>query len=297
MKWQGTTIRLEDLGTLAQSKVLINGEEQTFPADILGEIKLALLDGIDIGKYIRPCLSNPYRLQQVRVSLMQSVPSAVLQVRYGNVIRAIRQRHLAGLNIVSSLMDSNPDFSCPEEYFLLFLKWFDSGVSFPLPFDFWATRYETLQTLSVLVRNGDLDVATTLSTQEINLQQLEEYTKLSELGAPLDEILSKHLKDVQVLGILAGVWSKSAQIGRELLGNLKGNHTAEYVNLLVRACQHGLPVSSGVQYTQQQLSVVVRAQESGLPITSLKPSMTPYALLQEIQRIKEETSKVVQITL
>lgn len=117
LKYKNTNLILDNFRS-----VLCN-----FSVDIQDIVRSAILDGVDISKYIDSCRDNPYRLDQIRLAKKQGISDTIFKLQSGECIYRVRQMQKKGNNlkdVESQLFRS----TLTEEYALYMLKWIDEGI-------------------------------------------------------------------------------------------------------------------------------------------------------------------------
>lgn len=97
----------------------------TFSIDVQDIVRSAILDGIDISRYINQCVSNPYRLDQIRLCLKEGISEEYMKIASGEVLFRLREMWKKGVNLTpmkTYLSITNPDI------LNYVLSWVEDGV-------------------------------------------------------------------------------------------------------------------------------------------------------------------------
>ena len=70
-----------------------------FSVDIQDVVRSAILDGVDIASYVNLCKNNPYKLDQIRMAMKESIPSVLYDSLSGEQLYIIRQLKVNKYNI------------------------------------------------------------------------------------------------------------------------------------------------------------------------------------------------------
>ncbi len=118
MKYKGNLVLLDNFRTLFYD----------YSTDIQDIIRSAVLDGVDISKYISVCRDNPYRLDQIRLAMKEGLSSSLFKTTNGNVIYKIRKLYQRGVNLsdIEKQLDSG---SLSDEYVEYMLDWVSEGIN------------------------------------------------------------------------------------------------------------------------------------------------------------------------
>ena len=80
MDYKGTLVTLENYHILFKD----------YSLDIRDEVRSAVIDGLDVSKYIEACKNDPYRLNQIRLGIKENVPIRYFSLN-GTVLYEVRK--------------------------------------------------------------------------------------------------------------------------------------------------------------------------------------------------------------
>lgn len=118
MKYKGEVVLLDNFRTLFYD----------YSVDIQDVVRSALLDGVDIVKFIGLCKDNPYRLDQIRLAMKEKLPQGLYKVSNGDIIYKIRKLYQRGVNLSAVERQLNSG-SLSDEYTEYMLSWVAEGIS------------------------------------------------------------------------------------------------------------------------------------------------------------------------
>lgn len=98
-----------------------------YSVDIQDVVRSAILDGVDISDYISQCADNPYRLDQIRLSLKESLPREILNISKGDLIYQIRELKRSGFSLLY-IEEQLSRGNLSDEYMKYLISWVKDGV-------------------------------------------------------------------------------------------------------------------------------------------------------------------------
>ena len=99
-----------------------------YSVDIQDVVRSAILDNIDISKYIAQCKDDPYRLDQIRLSLKDGISGSLLKISSASMLYRIRKLNLRGVDLKEIERQLNGSRLC-DECISYMLDWLSSGIS------------------------------------------------------------------------------------------------------------------------------------------------------------------------
>ena len=70
-----------------------------YSVDVQDVVRSAILDGVDITKYIESCKNNAYRLDQIRLGMKENLEEIFLNIKNGDSIYKIRKLKERGVSL------------------------------------------------------------------------------------------------------------------------------------------------------------------------------------------------------
>ena len=98
-----------------------------YPIDIQDIVRSAILDMVDISKYIDPCKDNPFRLDQIRLGLKEGLNPKYFTYNRGDIIYGIRKLTNQGVNL--SPLTKYKDSDLTKIYLWFIIQWCKEGYN------------------------------------------------------------------------------------------------------------------------------------------------------------------------
>lgn len=116
MKYKGRQLLLDNFRVLLSE----------YSVDVQDVVRSAILDGVDITKYLSECRDNPYRLDQIRLCLKEGIPSSILLLQSGSMIYKLRKLKSEGTNLNSIVVQLSKG-TLSEIYLDKVICWIEKG--------------------------------------------------------------------------------------------------------------------------------------------------------------------------
>lgn len=116
MKYKGRQLLLDNFRVLLSE----------YSVDVQDVVRSAILDGVDITKYLSECRDNPYRLDQIRLCLKEGIPSSILLLQSGSMIYKLRKLKSEGTNLNSIVVQLSKG-TLSEIYLDKVIGWIEKG--------------------------------------------------------------------------------------------------------------------------------------------------------------------------
>lgn len=97
-----------------------------YSLDIQDEVRSMLLDGVDLSKWIDVCRQNPYRLNQIRLSVKEGVDPVFFNISSGAILYKLRSLLKTGFSGEELLPYLGKGFT--EEQWNYILSWAERGL-------------------------------------------------------------------------------------------------------------------------------------------------------------------------
>ena len=98
-----------------------------YSVDIQDIVRSAILDMVDISKYIEPCRDNPFRLDQIRLGMKENLDSRYFSYSSGDIIYGIRKLTKKGINL--SPLTKYKDSDLSKIYLWFLIQWCREGYN------------------------------------------------------------------------------------------------------------------------------------------------------------------------
>lgn len=97
-----------------------------YSVDVQDVVRSAILDGVDIIKYIGECRDNPYRLDQIRLCLKEGISNSILLLQSGSMIYKLRKLESSGMDLSSIVLQLSKG-TLSEIYLDKVISWIEKG--------------------------------------------------------------------------------------------------------------------------------------------------------------------------
>lgn len=268
MKYKGEVVLLDNFRNLFYD----------YSVDIQDIVRSAILDGVDICKYIGLCKDNPYRLDQIRLAMKENLPNGLYKVSNGDVIYKIRKLYQRGVNLSAVERQLNSG-SLSDEYTEYMLSWIAEGINI-----------DSLNLAIIpkgLLSTFDYGLRAGFSMVEFNngIPYSPEYIKLCLKISKDDKVITPFLDgeySIQVLRIIANYSRIEEKKWNELVKNIDSSIDEKRLSMLIRMVKAGVQISDLQQkgsngdyvYSYECLMIVYDACLVNLDYKSLIKSTT-----------------------
>ena len=116
MKYKGRQLLLDNFRVLLSE----------YSVDVQDVVRSAILDGVDITKYLGECRDNPYRLDQIRLCLKEGISNSILLLQSGSMIYKLRKLQSEGMDL-SSIVVQLSKGTLSEIYLDKVIGWIEKG--------------------------------------------------------------------------------------------------------------------------------------------------------------------------
>lgn len=99
-----------------------------YSVDVQDVVRSAILDGVDITKYIESCKNNAYRLDQIRLGMKENLEEIFLNIKNGDSIYKIRKLKERGVSL-SGIQSQIRQGVLNEESLNKLISWVESGYN------------------------------------------------------------------------------------------------------------------------------------------------------------------------
>lgn len=229
MKYKGKVVLLDNFRTLFYD----------YSVDIQDIVRSAVLDGVDISKYVSLCKDNPYRLDQIRLAMKENLPSSLYRISNGDVIYKIRKLYQRGVNLSGIERQLNSG-SLSDEYVEYMLSWVAEGINID-SLNLAIIPKGLLETFDYGLRSG-------FSMTEFNngISYSPEYIKLclkiSKDNKSVSFLLGGEY-DLEVVRRLASFSKIEDKKWEELIKNIDSSIDSKRMAMLIRLVQSGVGIS------------------------------------------------------
>lgn len=258
-----------------------------YSVDIQDVVRSAILDGIDISDYIDVCRTNPYLLDQIRLSIKDGLSASYLKIGDAEILYSIRQ--LNGLLDLKPLENQLKNNILSSDHIHYIIKWIKEG--------------RNINTLNVskiplcLLETFDYGLRLGVRMNQFNNgisykpEYLKNCIKIIKSGKGAEELL-KNIYNDEVMDILVGFSRSTSNLWFELINNIDSNISKERVEILIRCIKSGMPIKKlqskkkgKYLYSNECLELLHKAYINKLDINLI---MEKSSNIEEMQSIVEE---------
>lgn len=237
--------------------------------DILDEIRSAVLDDIQIAKFIEPCGNDSYKLGQIRMALRELIPIEYLNVHFtGKTIYNIRRCFEKGYDcsFLLSYLKNNIPILEPETIETL-VEFCYLGTNLSLV-DFTEVPTDVVPTIcSGLYRGFPMWLC--VGSPYMTEMKLKTLMRGMQLGLDIQPFLSKDWGESQL--ILLFSFAKSVDLN-QVLQFINEKFDTDLLNLILQASTKNIPLqricsrdTEGYPiYNSYQLTEILGAIEEGI---------------------------------
>lgn len=118
MKYNGTPLLLDNFREVLKM----------YSLDVQDVVRSAILDNVDISKWVPKCVGNPYRLDQIRLGMKEGIDSRYFEYKSGEVIRGFRGLLSRGVDVSPILKYRVGELS--DKCLLFVIIWCKEGYDF-----------------------------------------------------------------------------------------------------------------------------------------------------------------------
>lgn len=211
-------------------------ELSEFSVDVQDVVRSAILDDIDISEYIIPCKDDPYKLEQIRLSLKQGL--RVISTASGSILYKIRQLYERGIDISS--LDRYEKSGVSEACLEYFLSWLEDGLNV-YNINIAIIPKNLLDIFDYGIRNG-YDMTPFNTGKSYTSDYIRVCLKMASNGKSIDMFTSKNW-DILVLSELAGVSKKLSLVKwNDLVSNITEYMGVARIKSLIKCTKSGMPL-------------------------------------------------------
>lgn len=243
-----------------------------YSVDVQDVVRSAILDGIDISKYISSCKNNPYRLDQIRLAMKDGLSEVFFKVDKGDTIYQIRRLKSKGIKLIQ--IEKQLETGIISEHYMGYLiRWVEGGLN-TTGLNISLIPMELLDTFEYGLRNG-FDMKPFNTGKSYSPEYVNSCMQISKNGKDVSVFLNGDYS-LEVLRVLS-IFSKMS-IGKwdNVVKNIDVKTTAERVEKLIELVKQGISidklqekVNGEYAYPFECLDIVQSAYLSKLDIQKL----------------------------
>lgn len=232
---------------------LNNYQEATkaFSPDITDEVRSAILDGVELGKYLETVQGDSYLLNQIRLALREDVPELYVRLGSGKALHRVRELLRQGVNLEQVQRYARPSTS--EGVLLTVLDLCEKGISLD-EFNFNTIPEDLLETFKMGILRG-IPMRQFNNGSQFTKTYLRSCLVIRSNNQSIDEFLLGDWPE-EVLEVVTS-HSGSGYYG-SCIRHVKPYFTSELVDVLFACSRAGM--------TSEELARVSKEDEEGNPL-------------------------------
>ena len=230
-----------------------------FSIDIQDVVRSAILDDIDITGYLRECMDDPYRLDQIRLCMKEGLGESVVAYRSGDEIYAIRSLNRKGVDVSPLLKYNSTNLS--KQGFMKLKGLLEDGFGNAcLEVDFSIIPNSLLEYFDYAIRHG-VDMKKYNNGKQYGSKYLSYCIEIEEAGKPVERFL-ENTWDVKSLREMWKVaCSRSVDFYNKLLNMVFDDDTPSIIRVDVMALTDGVEVG---RLSDDKAGLILKAKDEGI---------------------------------
>lgn len=244
-----------------------------YDVDIQDVVRSAILDGVELEEYMEKCKSDPYRLDQIRLSIKEGVPQVLYGALSGEQLYIIRKLRGNNYNIepIISQVKAGKLSGC---YLDFMISWVTKGV------DISGLKVSLIPKKMLEVFDMHLSQGRDMRPFNNGRIYSKEYVlycmSIQEKGRDITRFANEQWSE-EVLSYLADtVGNTSEKVWNSVMSVVKSNTDLNRVSLLFKAAKHKLPVEELGKplqgkdaYDNESVSIIIDAAKGGFDYRQL----------------------------
>lgn len=232
-----------------------------YDVDVQDVVRSAILDGVDLEVYIEKWKSDPYKLDQIRLSLKEGVPQVLYDTLSGEQLYIIRKLRVNNYNIepIISQVKSGKLSGCYMDYLI---SWVTKGI------DISGIKVSVIPKKMLEIFDMHLSQGRDMRPFNNGRIYTREYVlycvTIQEKGKDISRFVNENWSE-PVLSYLSGVvGTTSEKIWSSVLSVVNSETSLERVKLLFKAAKMKLPVEDIGKdiYDNNSISFIIEASKN-----------------------------------
>lgn len=238
-------------------------------------VRSAILDGVDISEYIKPCKGNSYKLDQIRLACKEKLPKEIFGVLSGEQLHAVRSLSTRNYS-VNQIVNQISSGRMSARHLEYLVKWVTDGVDI--------SRLKVSLIPKKMLELFDIYLSQGKDMSKFNTGKVysSEYVLycifMQDQGKDIERFTSKKWSE-DVLSILSTKSTKfSDQLWDLVMSVIDESTDIERVSLMFTLSKGNLPVKklSDPVYDNESLKIIYNASKQGLDYKCLMDSSFDY---------------------
>lgn len=272
-----------------------------YSVDVQDVVRSAILDGVNIGPFIKMCKDDPYKLDQLRLAVKEGFDvDGLKKVSSGNLIYQIRQMKPMGLNVVG-LESQLAKGTLSEEHLKYTMEWIKKGYNIHT-LNISLIPRDCLKVFGIGLERG-LDMRKFNNGVAYKPEYLGKLLNILSYEKPVEDFLDGDWELEVLSAHLVGFAKVSNRYWNALMKNIDKNTPAERVGLLIKLIKAGIDVGTLQKkgnggkyvYSEECLQRVLYANSLGLDYKKIIANTTdPNQMDVQIREMQFNRSKRVK---
>lgn len=240
-----------------------------YSVDVQDVVRSAILDGVDITKYIESCKNNAYRLDQIRLGMKENLEEIFLNIKNGDSIYKIRKLKERGVSL-SGIQSQIKQGVLNEESLNKLISWVESGYN--------------IENINIsIIPKSLFEVFEQGFQKGFDMKIFNDGRNYKPMYVRYCLVIMANKKDIHPF-LLDNLWSedcikqlavfskiRSQEKWGNLINHINSSISSDKLDALISCVKNGINISilSGDDWTAQGIRFILKAFENNLDYNSL----------------------------
>lgn len=240
-----------------------------YSIDVQDVVRSAILDGVDITKYIESCKNNAYRLDQIRLGMKENLEEVFLNIKNGDSIYKIRKLKEKGVSL-TGIQAQIKQGVLNEESLNKLISWVESGYN--------------IENINIsIIPKSLFEVFEQGFQKGFDMKIFNDGRNYKPMYVRYCLVIMANRKDIHPF-LSDNLWSedcikqlavfskiRSQEKWGNLIRNINSNISSDKLDALISCVKNGINISilSGDDWTAQGIRFILKAFENNLDYNSL----------------------------
>lgn len=240
-----------------------------YSIDVQDVVRSAILDGVDITKYIESCKNNAYRLDQIRLGMKENLEEIFLNIKNGDSIYKIRKLKEKGVSL-TGIQAQIKQGVLNEESLNKLISWVESGYN--------------IENINIsIIPKSLFEVFEQGFQKGFDMKIFNDGRNYKPMYVRYCLVIMANRKDIHPF-LSDNLWSedcikqlavfskiRSQEKWSNLIRNINSSISSDKLDALISCVKNGINISilSGDDWTAQGIRFILKAFENNLDYNSL----------------------------
>lgn len=240
-----------------------------YSIDVQDVVRSAILDGVDITKYIESCKNNAYRLDQIRLGMKENLEEIFLNIKNGDSIYKIRKLKEKGVSL-TGIQAQIKQGVLNEESLNKLISWVESGYN--------------IENINIsIIPKSLFEVFEQGFQKGFDMKIFNDGRNYKPMYVRYCLVIMANRKDIHPF-LSDNLWSedcikqlavfskiRSQEKWSNLIRNINSGISSDKLDALISCVKNGINISilSGDDWTAQGIRFILKAFENNLDYNSL----------------------------